>query len=152
MNLKLRLVIEVLRTTLPVEVGVEIGIDTPRDQFRFCIWLGVVANEPVWVVGVGSTVETDVRDKVTRAADHRKLMSEVTTALVVIDRIRKTVLLTVANISLFRKKEKMTTVRAQYLPAKRCLLVETEATVEAAEIVVLIDEAVMGSQKTDERI
>src|SRR6185295_14689104 len=104
---------------------------------------GVVTNEPVWIVGVGATVETDVRNEVTRATNHRKLMSEVTTTLVVIDRVGKTVLLAVANFSLFRKEELMTTVRAQRLPAKRRLFVEAEAAVEAAELVVLVDEAIV---------
>src|SRR5689334_10396189 len=137
---------------MPIEVGVEIVVDAPRDQLRFGVWLRVVANEPVGIIGVHPAIEADIRHEVTRATDHRKLLSEVTTTLVVIDGVGKTVLLSVAHFSFFGKEELVTTVRSQRLPAKRRLLVETEATVEAAELVVLVDEAIVSRQKSDERI
>src|SRR5215218_2248839 len=70
LKLDLRFVVKVLRTSLPVKIGVEVCVDAPGDQFRFRLWHGVVTNEPVWVVGVRTAIETDVGDVVTRAAYH----------------------------------------------------------------------------------
>src|SRR5690242_12160415 len=86
LQLKLALVVEVLRTSLPIEIGVEISEDAPRDEFSFRLRFGVVANEPVRIVRVGPAIETHVGDVVTSAARHRKLVPEVTPALVVIER------------------------------------------------------------------
>src|ERR1041385_8655589 len=79
-------------------------------------------------------------------------MSEVTAALVVIDRVGKTVLLAVASFACFRKEELMTAVRAQHLPAKRRLLVEAKAPVETTELVVLVDKTRVSGEKTNEGI
>src|SRR6185503_12105613 len=93
LKLDLRFVVEVLRTSLPVEVGVEVCIDSPRDQFGFRFRFGVVAKEPVWIVGIRPAIETNVSNVITCAAHHRELVTEVTAALVVIERVTETVLL-----------------------------------------------------------
>ena len=79
-------------------------------------------------------------------------MTKMATALVVIDSIDEAVLFAVEGLSKFGKEKIRACMSPQHLPAKSCLLVQTEASVEATQLVIPIDKSIVGSQKTNERV
>src|SRR6185369_12017769 len=101
---------------------------------------------------VEPSIETDVGDVIPRSAGHREIVTEMPAALIVINCVTETVLRGVAKLALFREEKHMATVRTQYLPAKRRLLIEAKAAVEAAELVVLVYKATVCREETDKRI
>src|SRR6267142_5083008 len=67
-KLNLRLVIATLRVFLPVKVAREVCVNSPGDQSSFGLRFGVVTNEPIYIIGVGATIEAHIRAIVARTA------------------------------------------------------------------------------------
>ena len=72
--------------------------------------------------------------------------------VVVVDGVDEAVLSSIKDLSLIRIEKQTACARAQRLPAKRRLLVETKPSVKTADHILVVYKLPVGSEETNERI
>ena len=79
-------------------------------------------------------------------------MAKVAAALVVINRLYKTILFAVFENTFVWKEQKVAGASRKCLPTKSRLLIDSKATIEATKFIINVNEPAIGPKETDKRV
>src|SRR5215510_16309432 len=142
-----RLDYPILQPPLEVEIRAAELRQPPIDERRLGLRLGAVAPEEARFVGVDARREAHVRAVIPRPARHASEITEMAPRMIQVPVVAETVAGPEEVGATVRIEEDFPRMRSEDLKAEGRLLVEPEAPVEAAQLVMLLDEVITGGDQ-----